>query len=115
MKKRLGWRDLHPATRALIAVALVDLLVTAALAMATGGYATDGYARAGHYFVANHGVTTEVGRTAWMVGLVLGYSLYVLVPAAGLAFAIDAFRRREEPEKTSFLGRDDAPPRRKQR
>ena len=113
MKKRLGWRELHPVTRALIVIAAVDFFVTAALAIALGGYASDGYARAGHYFVANHGVTKEVGRAAWTVSLVLDYSLYALVPGAALAFAIDAFRRREEPERTSILGRDDAPPRRR--
>lgn len=111
--KRLGFRQLHPVTRALILAALLDFLVYAVFTVALGGDAADGYARAGRYFVSNHGVVREVGKVAWVLNRVQGYSLYVLFPAAVIAFAIDSLRPREEPERTSFLGRDNAPPRRR--
>ena len=111
--KRLGFRQLHPVTRVLIVLALVDFLVYAAFTIALGGDAGDGYVQAGRYFVSNHGVVKEVGRAAWVLNRAQGYSLYLLFPAAVIAFAIDSFRRREEPERTSVLGRDNAPPRRK--
>ena len=111
--KRLGFSQLHPITRALVLAALVDFLAYAVFTVALGGNAGDGYARAGHFFVSNHGVVREVGRAAWWLNLVQGYSLYALLPLAAVAFAVDSFRRREEPEKTSLLGRDNAPPRRK--
>jgi hypothetical protein len=111
--KRLGFRELHGVTRALIVLALVDFLVFAILTVAIGGDAGDGAVRDGRFFVANHGVEREVGAATWWVSRVLGLSLYILWPAAILAFAIDSFRPRDEPERTSLLGRDNAAPRRR--
>lgn len=111
--KRLGWSEMHSVTRVLILVALLDFLVYAVFTVALGGNAGDGYTSAGHYFVSNHGVLREVGQVAWVLSRGQGYSLYVLLPVAVVAFALDSFRRREEPERKSFLGRGGAPPRRR--
>lgn len=111
--KRLRFRELHRITRALLVLALLDFVFFAALTVALGGDAADGAIRDGRYYVGNHGVLREVGRAAWALSRALGYSLYAVWAAAIAAFAVDSFRRREEPGRTSLLGREGAPPRRR--
>lgn len=110
--KRLRFGQLHRITRTLLVVALVDFLFFAALTIALQGDAADGIVRDGRYFVGNHGVLHEVSRGTWELSRVVGYSLYAVWTAAIAAFAVDSLRARQDPERTSFLGRGDAPPRR---
>lgn len=111
--KRLRFKELHRITRALLVLALLDFLFFAALTVALGGDAADGAVRDGRYYVGNHGVLREVSRAAWTLSRSIGYSLYVVWAGAIAAFAVDSLRKRDEPGRTSLLGRDDAPPRRR--
>jgi hypothetical protein len=111
--KRLRWSELHRLTRLLVVLAVADFLLFAVVTVAIGGDAASGAVRDGHYFVSNHGVLTEVARATWLVSRVQGLTLWVLGPGAVVAMAVDSYRRREEPEEKSFLGRGGAPPRRK--
>ena len=111
--KRLRFGQLHRVTRTLIVLALLDFVVFAALTVGLGGDAADGAVRDGHYFVGNHGMLHEVARAWWELSRAVGYSLYVVWAGAIAAFAVDSFRTRDEPDRTSLLGRDNAPPRRR--
>jgi hypothetical protein len=106
---------LHPITRTVAIVALVDFAVFIAVSLVLGGDGLNGVEKGGHYFVSNHGTLTEVSYGAWLFSRIQSVTLLVLWPLMLLCLVVDSLRQREPAEEQdhSILGRKDAPPRRR--
>jgi hypothetical protein len=80
--------------RGIFALAIVNFATFIAAAMALGGDAINGTSRDGLYYLAQHGVYTEVSHSVFRYSLVHTLSMFVTHPLA-IAVGLRARRRAQ--------------------
>lgn len=79
-------------------IAIVNFLAFLSLYFLLGGDAIHGGAADGHYFVADHGHSTEVSYGTWLYSCVHAYSVLITIPLAILAGGLGMrFRKIQNP------------------
>jgi hypothetical protein len=88
-RRNSSFRVLSPKAirlaKCLIVLCFANFATFVALSIYLGGDALNGHAQAGRYFLANHGVLTEVSRTVFMYSKWHSYSLVVSLPVLLIA------------------------------
>jgi hypothetical protein len=91
MAPALKWALPYLALIAIV-VGAVNFFWFFAESTALGGDALAGYASGGHYYVASHGVTSEVSRSVWEWSRIHALSILLTHPIAMAGLAYLAFR-----------------------
>jgi hypothetical protein len=86
--------------RIVFAIAVLNFITYALVSLHLGGFALDGYLVNGHYFLRNHGKTTEVSSRVWHYSLIHGVSIFITHPL-GIIAGIPAFIRLAKPRPSN--------------
>lgn len=81
-------------SNAVFALAIINFLVFFFVAMKIGGDALNGHMENGRYFLANHGVLTEVSRPVFEYSRIHAGSLIITHPLAILLGSLRAWADR---------------------
>ncbi len=82
----------------MVAVAAVNFLVFAVVALMLGGDAVNGKIEAGRYYLANHGILTEVSYSVFLYSKLHVYSVFVTHPLGMLAGVVLSRTHNKQPK-----------------